>query len=91
MVGARRLLAAQVVAVACFVYLVLGGANPECVMSVANGPVMGKGYEIGGVPPPVQRVPCPPAFLARWNGYVVNAVPDGTSVEVHGFPCAPGF
>ena len=91
MFHAMRLLAAPATAAACLVYLVLGGANPECVMTVANGPVMGKGYEIGGIPPPVQRVPCPPAFLATWKGFVVNAVPEGTSVEVHGFPCAAGF
>lgn len=90
MFDALRFVAAPAAAAACFVYLVLGGANPECVMTVAEGPVMGKGYEIGGVPPPVQRVPCPPAFLGRWNGYVVSTVPDGTSVEVQGFPCFSG-
>jgi hypothetical protein len=91
MVDITRLLAAPAAGLACFLYLLLGGANPLCVMTVASGPVMGKGYAIGGIPPPVQRVPCPPAFLARWNGYVVNAVPEGTNVEFHGLPCAPGF
>ena len=78
------------IVVPCFVYLVLGGANPECVMTVANGPSMGKDGEIGAVPGPVQRVPCPPAFLGQWNGRMVSTVPEGTHLEVHGYPCFGG-
>ena len=87
MVDAMRLLAAP--ALACFVYLVLGGANPECAMTVANGPG-GRDYQIGTVPAPAQVVPCPPAFLRSWKGYVVSTVPEGTRVEVRGYPCFPG-
>jgi len=86
-----RFLAAPALGAACFVYLVLGGANPECAMTVANGPAMGRDYQIGSVPAPAQRVPCPPAFLGRWKGWVVSTVPEGTRVEVHGFPCFGGI
>lgn len=87
--AAMRLLAAPAAAVVCFVYLVLGGADPECAMTVANGP-SGRDYQIGTVPPPAQIVPCPPMFLGNWQGYVVSTVPEGTRVEVRGYPCFPG-
>ena len=89
MFSVTRLLAVPAMAVPCFVYLVLGGANPECAMTVANGPG-GRDYQIGSVPAPAQRVPCPPAFLGQWNGMVVSTVPEGARVEVHGFPCFGG-
>ena len=84
-----RVLAAPALGAACFVYLVLGGANPECAMTVANGPG-GRDYQIGSVPAPAQRVACPPSFLGHWKGWVVSTVPKGTRVEVHGYPCFGG-
>jgi hypothetical protein len=75
------------IALPCFIYLVLGGANPECAMTVASGPEMGMGYAIGGVPSPAERAPCPPTFLGRWKNFVVSTVPAGTHIEVHGAPC----
>ncbi len=89
MFSVTRLPALPAIAVPCCVYLVLGGANPECAMTVANGPG-GRDYQIGSVPAPAQRVPCPPAFLGQWNGMVVSTVPEGARVEVHGFPCFGG-
>ena len=82
-----RLVVAPAIAIACFVYLVLGGADPECVMTVASGPSMGRDYQIGSVPAPARRVPCPPSFLGQWKNQVVSTVPEGTKIEVHGFPC----
>lgn len=84
-----RLLAAPVPMAPCFVYLVMGGVNPECAMTVANGPE-GRDYQIGSVPAPATRVPCPPAYFGQWNGKVVSVVPEGTRVEVHGYPCFGG-
>ena len=79
--------AAPAIALPCFIWMVLGGANPECVMTVASGPEMGMGYEIGGVPSPAVRAPCPTSFLGRWKNYIVSVVPEGTHVGVHGYPC----
>lgn len=84
-----RVLAAPAAGALCFVYLVLGGPNPECVMSVADGPSRGSS-QIGAVPAPAARVPCPTSFLGQWGGRLVSVVPQGTSVEVHGYPCAGG-
>ncbi len=74
----------------CFVYLAIGGANPECVMTVANGPDMSRADAIGSVPGPTQRVPCPPSFLGRWKQWIVSVVPEGAHVEVRGYPCSGG-
>ena len=86
---------AAAAAALCFVYLVQGGANPECAMTVADGPARGSS-QIGAVPAPATRVPCPTSFLGRFApagggpGIVVSTVPDGTHVEVHGYPCFGG-
>jgi hypothetical protein len=94
MTGTLPPLAAALTA-ACFVYLVQGGANPECAMTVADGPARGSS-QIGAVPAPATPVPCPAAFLGRFAsagsgpGIIVSTVPDGTRVEVHGYPCFGG-
>lgn len=76
-----------------FVYLVLGGANPECAMTIADGLARGSS-QIGAVPAPASRVPCPGAFLGRLAtgggaGMIVSMVPEGARM-VHGYPCFGG-
>jgi hypothetical protein len=87
-----RAVAPPAIAGFCFLYLVLGGANPECVMTDANGPARGSS-QIGAVPAPAVRAPCPDTFLQRMAGaagLIVSAVPEGTRAEVHGYPCVGG-
>ena len=90
-----RAVSAPILTSFCVLYLVLGGANPLCTMTVADGPSEGSS-QIGAVPAPATRVPCPGVFLGRMaasNGEprpIVSVVPEGTSIEVRGYPCIGG-